>query len=325
MLIHRVRLFIKEQNLLQPHSTLIVGLSGGPDSVFLLHALKALQEEYSLTLIVAHLDHQWRPDSHKDALFCQQLARDLALSCIVQTASEMPIAKKPTGSQEALGRQLRRAFFEQLAHEYSAQAIALAHHADDQQETFFIRLLRGATISGLASIRPSHNNYIRPLLSITKEEILAYLHEHALDYLVDPTNKHNTYLRNKIRNQIVPLLKLADCRFEKNCIKTIAHIQETDNFLNRLTSTTFSAITHTDNSTVILNIPAFLACDEFLQPRLLLMWLCSMKVPFNPSTGLFNEIISFLKHTTSGTHTLYGSWSIIKKKNNAFITIKARV
>ncbi|MBA3954721.1 tRNA lysidine(34) synthetase TilS [Candidatus Dependentiae bacterium] len=322
MLLDRVKLYIQTKKLLQPHSTVIVGLSGGPDSVFLLYALKALEQELNLTLIAAHLDHQWRANSSKDALFCQQIAQRLNIPCIVRTACQISLDKKYNGSQEELGRNLRRSFFEHLAHEYNAHTVALAHHADDQQETFFIRLLRGATLSGLASIRALHGMYIRPLLSVTKSEILAYLHEHSITYTIDPTNDHTTYLRNRLRSQVLPTLKLADNRFDTNFTKTLQHIQDTENFLERLTTTAFLTITKKENNTVILSINLFLACDEFLQPRLLLSWLCSMGVPFRPSTGFFKELTQFLKQPGPGSHTFYGKWSVIKKSNQAYIQDK---
>jgi tRNA(Ile)-lysidine synthase len=323
MLIQQIKHFIITHKLIKPHDTIIVGLSGGPDSVFLLHALEQLKNFFSITLIAAHLDHQWRSVSQQDADFCKEYAQQLAIPCIISKASEITLDKKYNGSKEEYARFLRQHFFKQVAHTYNAQAIALAHHADDQQETFFIRLLRGATTSGLASIRPKARLYIRPLLSITKAEIIAYLDQHKMSYVQDSTNLETNYLRNKIRHQALPALRAIDNRFDKNFNKTLEHIQNTELFLERLTFLTFSTISFksADSIYITIQISKLLACDSFLQPRLIVYWLCAEKVFFNPNTGLFQEIILFLAQPSSANHTFYNQWKIIKKKDQAFILL----
>ncbi len=318
-IIEKVQQFIDRHDLIKPHSTIIVGLSGGPDSVFLLHVLKHLQVRYGITLIAAHLDHQWRENSHRDLLFCKALAESMNCQFIGTQASTIALKKTSNGSREELGRLLRRQFFEDCAIAHNAQAIALAHHADDQQETFFVRLMRGATITGLSSIRPLYDNYIRPLLGIYKAEILEYLQQHNLPFLEDHTNLLDTFLRNRIRNQVIPALRNSDNRFDINFSKMLTHLQETELYLDRLTEKAVLEIIQEQDNTPVIMIEKFLASDPFLHNRLLLKWLCLADIPFSPSTAFFDEITHFLQRPGSGEHAVHLGWKIVKNNNRAYI------
>lgn len=310
---------IKDNNLLSPGMTIILGLSGGPDSVFLLHVLVQLKETYNLTIIAAHLDHGWRENSEEDRDFCKTLADKLGIKFVSCHARDIVINKKVNGSREEHARNLRRQFFESTALQYNAHAIALAHHQDDQHETFFIRLLRGTGITGLAGMRLQHGLYIRPLLPITKKDILEYLTNNNINYLTDPTNTSDLFLRNKIRNSVVPTLLTCDSRFTASLERTLENLQETDLFLKELTTKTFNTVTTTQDNQLLLDIKAFLELDPFLQKRVLLEWLCTVQVFFTPSSSFFYEILRFLKESSSITHTMHSSWSILKDKKTAQI------
>ena len=173
-MISKVRKFIEKHRIIEPNSTIVVGLSGGPDSVCLLHVLRQLQEEYGLVLIAAHLDHEWRNNSKEDARFCKQYAESLGIHFVEAKASEIVGVRKYNGSKEELGRRLRRSFFESVMQKNNGHSIALGHHANDQQETFFLRMMRGASIAGLSGMKPKERGYLRPLLGCHKHEILEY-------------------------------------------------------------------------------------------------------------------------------------------------------
>ena len=179
-LLSKIHTAIKKDALINPGDTLIVGLSGGPDSLFLLHFLASIRAELNLTLVAAHLDHGWRTNSADDAKFCQEASAALGVPCVTQKISDLGLTLKFNGSLEEVGRQARRHFLQGIKEQYQAQAIALGHHLQDQQETFFIRLIRGTSLSGLVSMRSRHGSFIRPLLSICKQDILAYLDAHAI-------------------------------------------------------------------------------------------------------------------------------------------------
>ncbi len=312
---------IDKHNLLKPHTTVVVGLSGGPDSVCLLHILFTLKDQYHLKLIAAHLDHEWRKESHEDALFCADFAEQLGIPFVSTKASSITLEKVPQGSQEELGRMLRRCFLESVAQEYGAQAIALGHHYDDQQETFFIRFIRGASIAGLASMRPKAGMYIRPLLSVTKAQILEYLKEHNLAYKEDYTNMLESYLRNRIRHILLPALRQCDKRFDTTFLSTLKNIQETDDFLENCAQKAFDTMAHMREGRLWLDKEKFFSFDPFLYPRILVLWLCRANVPFTPTNPFFNEIIRFLHRPGPGSHRMHPTWSLVKDKQFISITI----
>jgi tRNA(Ile)-lysidine synthase len=311
--------FIKIHDLLPQGSKIIVGLSGGPDSVFLLHFLKQKQEEGIIELIAAHLDHEWRPDSYKDRIFCKELTHKLDIPLVIKKMSELQLPFVFNGSKEEFGRKARRFFFESLIKEFNADFIGLAHHAQDQQETFFIRLIRGSTLTGLTAMWPKHGLYIRPLLHTNKQDILDYLHEHNIQYLTDPTNVAESYLRNRIRLHVLPALHHADSRFDQNFMRTIDRLQETESFLEELTHKSFDEISELKDGISCINLKKLFELDQVLQYRILMQWLITSKVQFPITQDFLDEIIRFLKSKEGGDHQIHAHWKIVKRKNVAQI------
>lgn len=298
------------------HKTCIVGLSGGPDSMYLLHQLVQHQERLSLRIYAAHFDHEWRHDSGQDVLFCKTVCDQLGVSFFSQKASHFSEIKKVKGSQEAYGRNLRRAFFAQLKQQLKADCIVLAHHQDDQVETFFIRLFRGASVQGLGGMHTYADDYVRPLLSLSKKEILKYLKKYNLSYVSDSTNTSDAYLRNRIRKYVVPALTQADERAIKKITDTMYQLQKAENFLQTVTDTYYKKII----SNKVLLLQDFVLLDAYIQCRIIQKWLIEHKVICTLQTSLLNEVVRFLVHPRGGVHRL-GKWSIYKKSNQAMILL----
>ncbi len=313
-LLEKVRTFSDEHQLMPKGSPLIVGLSGGPDSVALLSILKKLAPLYGYTLIAAHLDHQWRTESYKDVAFCKEFAQSLGVTFVHTTADTITLSKKPH-SQEDKGRLLRRSYFEALANEQHAAVIALGHHYNDQQETFFLRMIRGSSVAGLAAMKPKQDQYIRPLLDCSKDELLSYLKDEGLSYMTDETNEDPRYLRNAIRHQVIPALHNCDDRFDGSFHKTLKALQDTDAYLERVAEQIFKRLTKGSGQ---LSIDELLATDAFLHHRLLVRWLCAAEVPFAPSTTLFNEVMRFLQNSAQ-EHQVHPSWKMRKDGNQLSI------
>ncbi|HZW60591.1 MAG TPA: tRNA lysidine(34) synthetase TilS [Candidatus Babeliales bacterium] len=314
--------YISEHNLIPTGSNIILGLSGGPDSVFLLHYLADLQTQGVCSVIAAHLDHEWRPESYKDVQFCSMLTKQLEVPFVSAKLSELSLSVKYNGSQEEIGRKARRSFLEKVRTDYNGDFIALAHHADDQQETFFIRLIRGASLAGLTAMKPKQGAYIRPLLNISKADILAYLHEHTIPYLIDPSNNSDNYLRNRIRNHVLPGLKESDARFDHNFKRTLQQLQHAEQFMAAHALKTFESIsTRNEHNHYQININQFLELDPILQHRIFVHWFCQMKIPFIPSQAFFDEIIRFLQQSENGKHQIHPTWKIIKKAGKLGILI----
>lgn len=312
-ILQKIHNFIKDNSLLPTESIIVIGLSGGPDSVFLTHLLKQYQKSNRLTLIAAYLDHEWRPDSKNDLEFCQNLAESLNIPFISSKVSELSCTIKPNGSQEEVARKLRRYFLQEVKKQYNADLIALAHHADDQQETFFIRLLRGATVTGLSCMKAQDKDIIRPLLCINKADIMHYLDTHKISYCIDPTNSSNKFLRNRIRSQLLPALHNIDARFAHTFAHTLKQVQKTDQFLADLTHHTFSQISTYSNNQYVINLTLFFAQHPFMQRQLILHWLIQENAPFTPSEAFIEEILRFLQSKNSGSHQLNTGWKMVKK------------
>lgn len=318
-LISQVHQFIIQHNLFQQKEHIVIGLSGGPDSLFLMHLLKHLQQEFSFILTAAHLDHEWRNDSADDTLFCKQVAEKLQINFVTKKASELPKKFKDLGSKEALGRSMRRYFLEQTLSELEANKIALGHHAQDQEETFFIHLIRGTTLTGLSGMKPLSKKYARPLLRTRKQDIIQWLNDHDVSYLIDPSNEQPHFLRNRIRQQVIPILNQVDPRFEKNFLYTIDNLQQTDEFLADLTRKIFNNICIMDNNYYWLSIPELKALPEIMQHRLLMYWLVEEHASFTPTKKFLAEIKRFLYSSQQTRHDIHTHWAIIKKNNRARI------
>ena len=213
----RVWQTIRENALLAPHGRVVIGLSGGADSVALLHVLLALEPLLPLRITAVHLNHSLRgEEADADAAFCQSLCAQLGVECRIVKSDVSAYAAQASKSLELAGRTLRYALFAQVASECGAGAIAVAHHQNDQAETLLIRLARGtgaAGLQGMAYSRPLAEaaanaqavpHLVRPLLDATRAEIEAYCRDKTLAYRTDATNASNQYTRNAVRNILLP-------------------------------------------------------------------------------------------------------------------------
>ena len=316
-------ILISARKLIPKNSKIVLGFSGGPDSVFLFYVLNVLlQEQYISELIAAHLDHQWRPDSSKDLLFCKKVASNFKVYFEHATLQEIMYEKKWHGSQEEYGRKARRLFLQQVRQTYNANLIALAHHQDDQIETFIIRLIRGASLSGLCAMEKTKGYYIRPLLDINKAYILHYLQAKNISYLNDPSNQSFNHLRNRIRHNIIPAFELTDPRYAKNILHTIKRLQQADHYLSEETKNLFESLSNKKNDSINISLILLLSQPVFLQYRLLSYWFILEKVIFTPSESFFAEIIRLLSSSKKETVRTFPGWELHKKENIAYIIKK---
>src|SRR5438093_1036024 len=180
----------------------LVAVSGGADSVALLHVLMRLAPSLRLTLHVAHVDHGLRPESADEASFVARLAHHFGLRVEI-----LPVTVPPEASLEAAARRARYAALEKCADRVGADRIAVAHTANDQAETVVMRLLEGAGPRGLAGIPPVRGRIIRPLIDARREEIVTELERADLPWVEDPSNRDPRFLRNRIRHDVLPVLR----------------------------------------------------------------------------------------------------------------------
>jgi tRNA(Ile)-lysidine synthase len=207
-LVLRIERTIRQEHLFAPGAILVVALSGGADSTALLDLLSRLPG-YNLRLVAAHLNHSLRgEESDGDEAFCRELAARYAVPFEVRRVDVRRMADEGRLNLEDAGRRARIEFLDEIRRKYGAGAVALAHHADDQAETVLMRLLRGSGITGLSGMAyRNERGYVRPLLDITRSELLPYLCLRGLEWREDASNSDTTYLRNRIRHQLLPLLE----------------------------------------------------------------------------------------------------------------------
>jgi tRNA(Ile)-lysidine synthase len=206
-LLQQVQQTIQDYQMLDRGHTLLVAVSGGPDSMVLLHLLWQLRESLALKLFVAHLNHQVRPGATQDAVFVQTIARDLGLLYIHETIDVPTYQRQHKLSPEDAARRVRYAFLRATARRLGADRIAVGHTADDQAETVLLHLLRGSGLRGLCGIPPVRQPIIRPLIRVSRAEILDYVRTHRVPFREDPSNYQRRYTRNRIRLDLLPALQ----------------------------------------------------------------------------------------------------------------------
>ena len=216
---------IKRYALIQKKDKILIAVSGGPDSLTLLLQLAGLRGKMGLSLYIAHLDHGLRKDSRFDADFVKKWGRKLGIPVITKQLRFQSEHQK-AASEEYL-RQARMDFLIQTAKKIKAGKIALGHNLDDQAETVLMRLLRGTGLSGLSGISAKRTIrgviFIRPLLETTRREIDRFLKNKGVKARIDSTNKEDIFLRNKIRHQLIPLLKK---EYNQNIPEVLANLAE---------------------------------------------------------------------------------------------------
>jgi tRNA(Ile)-lysidine synthase len=207
LLLARIRETCQREGLLTPGDRVIIGLSGGPDSVTLTHLLPEVARELGADVVaLAHLNHQLRPEAGEDEAFCAALATRLDLPFESDRVDVRAEAARTRTSLEDAGRTVRYAFLEAVAVRRGATRIAVAHTLNDQAETVLLRLCRGAGPTGLAGIYPRAGLVIRPLLDVRRAEVEAWLAAERLAFRDDPTNRDLSIPRNRIRHELLPYL-----------------------------------------------------------------------------------------------------------------------
>lgn len=223
---------IERHQMLHPGDTVLAALSGGADSMALLHVLYELKEEYNINIIAAHFNHGIRGEEAKrDENFCVEVCKSLGVELFVGFADIPALAKEKGIGVEECGRKERYAFFERTAPEAK---IATAHTLSDCEETFLFNLARGASLKGLGSIPPVRDNIIRPLVYCSRDDIEKYCNDNSIAFVTDSTNLSDEYTRNSIRHNIVPQLKKINPSFDSAFERCLCNLREDEELLDVL-------------------------------------------------------------------------------------------
>ena len=241
-LIQQVKKTIKEWKMLSRGETVIAAVSGGADSVVMLHLLLELSKEMGLRVIVAHMDHGLRGrESSRDHDFVRDLAKSLGLE-FTSARLEKGALKGAGGSAQEAARLRRYAFLEEAAAKYKAQRVALGHTADDQAETVIMRLLKGSSLSGLSGIPPKRGIFIRPLIQSSRSSVEEYARESSIAFVTDSTNLTTKYLRNRVRLELIPYLeKKYNPSVKEALARTSLVLSHDDDYMEKAASKAFSS------------------------------------------------------------------------------------
>jgi len=271
-LIQSVEKTILEFSMLQQRDKVLVAVSGGPDSVALVHVLLAIQKTFDLQLGVAHLDHGYRPSAAaEDARFVSALCQKLGLPSHVTKTDIQDLHQRQGGSLEALGRKARYDFFSRIAQKFGYNKIALGHHADDNAELVLMNLFRGSGPLGLSGMPPVRNNrYIRPLIEQTREGIMAFLQQNQIAFVLDVTNSDLRFLRNRIRHELMPdLIHNYNPNLVDTLNRTAAIIRSEENWLNQHSDPLFNTLAEKETASVRVSISKLLENHTVMQRRVI--------------------------------------------------------
>lgn len=273
-LIARVEQRIGAVKLLNPGDVVVVAVSGGPDSVALLHVLFLLAPKYGWKLVVAHVNHQFRrKESAAEAAFVAELAARWELPCEIGNIDVPAYIKSTSMNAQAAARELRYEFLHQAADKYEAGSIALAHQADDQAETLLMRLLRGTGPSGLTGMperrREKKVELVRPFLRIYKSEVVQYCRDHGLAYCQDSSNELRKYFRNQVRLDVMPLLKHYNEHLPESLNRLAEMMSAEEDYMESETSSIFADIVSADPSLCSFSRARFARLHVALQRRLI--------------------------------------------------------
>jgi len=274
VLIERLKDEIKRHGMLEKRDNVLVGVSGGPDSIALLHALHVLACDEDWNVLAVHVNHQLRgEESEEDERYVREFCSRHGIAFEAVRVDVNGVVRQQGGNRQSVARQLRMEAFERIAGEKGVRKLALAHHADDQVETILMRLLRGTGPSGLVGMEPvrkwKHLSVIRPFLSFSRQEIEEYCENHHLHPRFDSSNRSKDYTRNRIRLELIPILHDYNPRFKEALLGLWEIVREEEQVWREWTR---RAMEQTricqDPHRVVLDVSSFLHLPVALQRRI---------------------------------------------------------
>jgi len=281
---NRVLNTIHKFNLIQNGDKIVLGVSGGPDSLFMLEILNRIRnnKEYKLNfeIIVAHVNHMIREEAVLEEEFVKEFCQKIKVPFFAKRIDVVKFANNNKIGTEEAGRNIRYEFFDEVMEKTNSNKIAIAHNKNDKAETILMNILRGSGISGLKGIEPTRENkIIRPIIEIERNDIEKYCEENNLEPRIDKSNFENTYTRNKIRNIVIPLIKE---EFNPNIIETITRlsevVKEEDEFLEKMIKEKFEkCLLNKKENEIILDLKEFNLQEKVIKKRLVLYTISELK------------------------------------------------
>jgi len=327
-ILRTVRETIAVHRMFSRGDSVLVAVSGGPDSVALVHVLHTLAVEYAFRLAIAHLNHCLRgPESDRDAEFVRVIARQLGVPIYAERKEVLAFQRSCGLSLEEAGRRIRYEFFDAVSTKYGFNKIALGHHGDDNAELVLINLLRGSGPLGLSGIAPVRaGKIVRPLIQLRRLEIINYLTEKKLAYVTDSSNTDPAFIRNKIRHHLIPELQTA---YNPRIIETLNRIGEIigaeDQWLDETSETVFKQfISFRANQKISLTLPDFNQLPKAVKRRVIRKAIRCVKKDLRRITFLHVEAILHLIENGRVTGRLNLPDGVLVERNTVELTIVKR-
>jgi tRNA(Ile)-lysidine synthase len=283
MFIDRVRNTINKYNMLRNGDRVLVGLSGGPDSVVLLYTLNILKKEYALDICIGHLDHRFRgEESKEDREFCKEIAKGLNLEIVCEEIDVPKIADEKGISPEEAARIERYNFFRRVARQKSIHKVAVGHTKDDQAETVLMRAIRGSGMLGLGGMSPVKYiegiTVIRPLIEISRSEIEDFIRLNNLRFRQDSSNDEIIFTRNKIRRELIPYLeKNFNSNIKEVLVNMAENLRAENEFLEKFAKRKFKAVSRHKNGEILIDLKRLKREPQAVQKRILRVALRELK------------------------------------------------
>ena len=291
-------------------SRVLVAVSGGLDSVALLTLLHHLSVPLQLHLEAAHLDHSLRPESRDDARFVAELCAGLGVHLTHERLDVAEAARQRKGNLEETARDVRRDFLLKTAQARGGHLVALGHHADDQSETFLLRLLRGSRVTGLAGMRTINGSIVRPLLPFSRQDLLDYLQSEGLEWREDLSNLDQRFTRNRIRHQLLPTLSEFNPNIRMQLVGLCEQMQQDEDFWSDLVARELSKHGQWLVDEYVLNRNGLLALPQALTGRLVRAALAEVRGDLRGITAAHTADIMMLasEGEPQGALDLPGAW-----------------
>ena len=323
---------IKKYNLIESGDKLVLGVSGGPDSISMLNILNDIRNDKNLhmefDIIVAHVNHMIREEAKDDEKFVEDFCKKIGVPFYAKSIDVQKMANNNKIGTEEAGRNARYEFFDEILEKTNSNKIVIAHNKNDKVETMIMNMLRGSGIAGLKGIEPIKNNkYIRPLIECERFEIEQYCKENNIDARIDRTNFENVYTRNKVRNVVIPYIKQ---EFNPNIIQTMDRlselVKEEDEYLeNTIKNKYKELIIEEQEKQFIMDLKGFNKQEKVIKSRLLLYTISRLLGSTNGIEKIHIEDVIKLCENNIGNKYLTPNKNIkilIKNKKIYFINHK---
>jgi tRNA(Ile)-lysidine synthase len=313
--------FIDEKKLIDKNDRILIALSGGPDSVFLLHFLHKYKRRFKIELGALHVNHRLRGDNaNEDEKFCKKICNESGIEYFSVKKNVKSFALKKKISLEEAGRTIRYSVLESTAAKNKYNKIATAHNNNDNAETVLLNLIKGTGIKGISGIAVKRDNIIRPVICLNKEEILNYLDQEKLSFRIDETNLSSDYERNFIRNEIIPLIKSRlNPSFESSVFNSSEVFKRISSRIDKETETYFNTVKFDKKQNLLTLFPGKLkSLDETLIGDFLKEVVrrnFSVQLSFND----INKIILLFNSKTGKRVNLSDNFSAAKERNQIVI------